>query len=152
MCSRDGHLKSKKEQCNSSNEQSNDNTCTRDKGDKNFQVEKCVHKWPKKLQKDVQLKKPAAKDKNCQVKIGYTKQKKCEYDDFKSQCSRCYDKNCQEIKRPKKPRNVMQSVTKERDMWLPKPARLCSDKNCQSTRCCSLRSLKKQSPRRPMYD
>ena len=31
----------------------------------------------------------------------------------------------------------MQSVTKEEniDVWLPKPARLCRDKNCQPTRC-----------------
>ena len=61
----------------------------------------------------------------------------------------CYDKNCQEIKRPRKPRSVMQSVTKEEntDMWLPQPARLCSDKNCQSTRC-----YKNTCTRRPMYD
>ena len=41
VCSRDGQLKSKKEHCNSSNEQSNDNTYTRDKRDKNCQAEKC---------------------------------------------------------------------------------------------------------------
>ena len=31
------------------------------------------------------------------------------------------------------------------DLWLPKPARLCRDKNCQSTRC-----YKNMSPRRPI--
>ena len=45
----------------------------------------------------------------------------------------------------------MQSVTKKMDMQLPKPAlpyeyrRMCSDKNCQSTRCY-------RNPMRPMYD
>ena len=59
------------------------------------------------------------------------------------------DKNCQEIIRPKKPRNVMWSVIKEVHMWLAKPEirRLCNDKNCQSTR-----RYKNRSPRRPMYD
>ena len=40
---------------------------------------------PVKPKGDMRLKKPAAKDKNCQVNVGYTKQKKCEYDYFKSQ-------------------------------------------------------------------
>ena len=42
------------------------------------------------------------------------------------------DKNCQADKN-----SVMWSVTKEEniDVWLPKPTRLCRDKNCQSTRC-----------------
>ena len=52
------------------------------------------------------------------------------------------DKNCQADKN-----SVMQSVTKEEntDVWLPKPARLCRDKNCQSMRC-----YKNMSPRRPI--
>ena len=59
------------------------------------------------------------------------------------------DKNCQEIKRPRKPKNVMPLVTKEEntDVQLLKPARLCIDKNCQSTRC-----YKHMSPRRPMQN
>ena len=83
---------------------------------------------PVKLQIDVQLKKH----------ISLHKEKKL----------LCYDKNCQETKRPKKPKSVMQSVTKEEnaeEVQLPKPARLCSDKNCQSTRC-----YKNMGPRRPM--
>ena len=51
--------------------------------------------------------------------------------------------------RPKKPNNVMLSVTKEEntDVQLPKPAikSICRDKNCQSTRCY-------RSPRRPKCD
>ena len=46
--------------------------------------------------------------------------------------------------------NVKQSVTKEEnteDMQLPKPARLCRDKNCQSPRC-----YKNISPRRPIQN
>ena len=48
---------------------------------------------------------------------------------------------------PKKPNNVMRSVTNTEDVWLPKPAikSICRDKNCQSTRCY-------RSPRRPKYD
>ena len=48
------------------------------------------------------------------------------------------DRNCQENRRPKKPKTHIWSVTKKTDdMQLPKPAgrRLCDDKNCQSTRC-----------------
>ena len=54
------------------------------------------------------------------------------------------DKNCQEIKRPKKPKSIMQPMTKEEnvDVQLPKQARLCRDMNCQSTRC-----YKQMSPR-----
>ena len=59
--------------------------------------------------------------------------------------SMCSDKKCQDNIKPKKPRSHMQSVTKETDMQLPKPARLCSDKHSQSTRCY-------KSPRRPMYE
>ena len=103
-----------------------------------------VNMWPVKPQMDVQLRKH----------IPLYKDKKYEYNDFKSQCTKedkllCYDKNCQEIKRSRKPGNVMQSVTKEMHMQSAKPEirRLCSDKNCQSTRC-----YKNMSPRRPMYD
>ena len=70
---------------------------------------------------------PLHKDKNCQATIS-------EYDDFKGQSSMSSDKNCQE--------NInKQSVTNTNNMWLPKAAvlhkyrRLCSAKNCQSTRC-----------------
>ena len=54
------------------------------------------------------------------------------YLNSQSTVKKCSGKNCQENK------NInMQSVIKEMDMWLPKPAirRLCSDKNCQSTKC-----------------
>ena len=57
------------------------------------------------------------------------------------------NKNCQEIKRPRKPKSNMWSVTNTEDVWLPKPARLCRDKNCQSTRC-----YKNISPRSLMCD
>ena len=104
---------------------------------------------PVKPQMDVQLKKPAkksiglSKDKNCQVTI-------CENTDSNSQVSRNLDKSCQENE------NIdMQSVANTDHMQLPKPAvlhkyrRLCSDKNCQSTRC-----YQKRSPMRPIqkYD
>ena len=98
---------------------------------------------PVKPQMDVWLKKPEkksiglAKGKNCQATI-------CKNTDPKSHMSRNSDKNCQENEN-----NVMWSVTKKTDVWLPKPVRLCSDKNFQSSRCYS---LKKKSPRRPMYD
>ena len=105
MCSRDGQLKSKKEQfltefkdrC-SKNEQSNDNTCTRDKGDKNCQTEKSVNMQPKKPKKDMQSEKSAMKSSN-RKSIGLNKNCKatiCENTDSKSQVSRSYDKNCQE--------------------------------------------------------
>ena len=102
-----------------------------------------VHIWPKKPVTDVQLKKhmPLQKEKK--------------YDFSRSQPTKedkliCYDKNCQETKRPKKVKSVMQSVTKEEnteDMQLTKPAikSICRDKNCQSTRCY-------RSPRRPKCD
>ena len=47
------------------------------------------------------------------------------------------DRNCQENKRPKKPRSHMKSVTNTDNMQLPKPVtrRLCKDRYCQSTRC-----------------
>ena len=106
---------------------------------------------PVKPIEDVQIRKPAAKDKNCQVtmynkkQVPLSKDNNCKSTRIYNK-SKCYDKNCQE-----KENNVMWSVTKETDMQLPKPAirRLCSDKSCQSTRCSS---LQKQSPRRPMYD
>ena len=101
---------------------------------------------PVKPKKDMQSEKPAMKsrykksigsNKNCKATI-------CENSDSKSQDSRSYDKNCQDDKN-----SFMWSVTKEEntDVQLPKPARLFSDKNCQSTRC-----YKNMSPRRPMYD
>ena len=132
-----------KEQCNNLNGQSN-NTCTKDKGDKNCQCEKSVM-CPVKPAKQSSFKKkhiPLYKDKNHKATISYKKQKKCEYTDSKSQVSRSSDKDCQEKKN-----SVMQSVTNA-DMWLPKPVpneyrRMCSDKNCQSTRCYS---TKKKSP------
>ena len=96
--------------------------------DMKCQENKSVIMWPVKPKKDVWLKKCAmkliglAKDKNCQATIG-------DNTDSKSQVSRNSDNNCQEIKRPKKPRNVKWLVTNT-DVWLPKQARLCSDKNC----------------------
>ena len=174
VCSRDGQLKSNKEKVKggcSKKEQSKNITCIRIIENKNCQAEKSeksVNMWPKKFQMDVWSEKPAKQssfkkkhislynDKNCKDTISCKTQKKCEYDDSKRQSTvkyMCYDKNYQEIKRPKKPKSVMWSVTKEMDMWLAKPAsrRLCSDKSCQSTRCSS---LKKKSPVRPMnkYD
>ena len=98
--------------------------------------------WSVKPQMDVQSKKPAmksssnkelnglVKDNNCQATMSHKKQKKCEYNDSKSQSFQCSDKNCQE--------NInMQSVTNTNAMHLPKPVirRLCKDKTCQSTRC-----------------
>ena len=145
MCSRDEHsvTSSNREQFKDgcSKKEQSDTTCTEIDAEKNCQTEKC-DMWPVKPQMDVQLKKLAlkssnkkligvSKDKNCQAKI-------CEYDDFKSQSSKCFDKECQE--------NIkMQSVTNTDNMHLPKPAirRLCSDKNCQSTRCYKKRNYDK---------
>ena len=63
------------------------------------------------------------------------------------------DKNCQaeSIRRPRKPTGVMWSVTNTEDRQSAKPEikRMCTDKNCQSTRCYS---FKEKSQRRPMYD
>ena len=140
VCSRDGQLKLQKEQWNSSNEQSNVSTCTRNKGYKNCQAEKGVNMCSKKPIKDMQFRKPVATGKNCKATI-------CGNTYSKSQSTVkyvCSDKNCQESKRPKKPRNVMWSVTNT-DVQLSKPAvpcgysRLSSEKNCQSTRCYSLK-------------
>ena len=121
--------------------------------DKKCQATKCYKKtsdvWPVKPEMNVQLPKPAvlyqyrrlSKDKKCQSTV-------CEYDDFESQSKvkMCSDKICQE--------NInMQPVMPDiMNVQLPKPAvlckcrRLCSDKNCQSTRCC-----KKKSPMRPVH-
>ena len=102
-------------------------------------VKKSVVMWPVKPKEDMQLKKPAAKDKSCQVTIHNKKQvpkdNSCKSTRIYKK-SKCSDKNCQE-------NSVMWSVTKETDMQLPKLARLCSDKNCQSTRC--------YQKRRPIY-
>ena len=116
--------------------------------DKNCQAEKSVIMHLVKPQKDMQLKKRAAKDKNCQVimcnkrQVPLSKDNSCKSTRVyrKSVCS---DKNCQENEN-----NVMQSVTKKMDVWLPKPVpyeyrRLCKDKKCQSSRCY-------KSPVRPM--
>ena len=72
--------------------------------DKNSQDEKYVHMWPKKPATDVRLKKhmPLHKERK--------------YDFSRSQPTKgdkliCSDKNCQEIKWPKKPKSVMRSVT-----------------------------------------
>ena len=108
--------------------------------DKNCQI----NRRPVKSKKDMQFKKPSKlkssykkkeltyiyEDKNCQDTM-------CENTDYKSQSSKCSDKNCQENRRPKKHKSHMQSMTNTDDMQLPKPAirRLCNDKNCQSTRC-----------------
>ena len=102
---------------------------------------------PKKPKKDMQPEKPAKDNKLQKLKEddkSYQSRKNVKSKDDRLLCS---DKNCQEIKRPRKPRSNMQSVTKETDMQLPKPARLYSDKNCQSTRCYS---LKKKCPVRPV--
>ena len=97
---------------------------------KNCQAEN-VNMWPVKPQIDVQLKKHIPLHKENKLL--------------------CHDKNCQEIKRPRKPTCVMQSVTKEEntDVWLSQTAMksMCSDKNCQSTRC-----YRNMSQRRPMHD
>ena len=77
---------------------------------KNCQAEN-VNMWPVKSQIDMQLKK----------NMPLHKEKKYEYDDFKSQSTKEDDKNCQEIRRPKMPESVMWSVTKEEntDVQLP---------------------------------
>ena len=80
---------------------------------------------PVNPQMGVQLKKPAIlyqyrrvnMEKSCQATIYNKKQRKCEYDDFKSQSSKCSDKNCQENE------NInMHSVANTDNMWLPIPA------------------------------
>ena len=58
VSSRDGHLKSNKEKSNSSKEQYNNTTCTRNNKNKNCQTEKC-EMWPKKPQMDMWPNKPA---------------------------------------------------------------------------------------------
>ena len=110
---------------------------------KNCQA-KNVNMWPLKPQTDMRLEK----------NIPLHKEKKYEYDEFRSQSTKedkllYYDKKCQETKRSKKPKSVMQSVTNTEDRWPAKHEirRLCKDKNCQSTRC-----YKNMSPRRPMQN
>ena len=137
VCSRHGQLNSNKEQFNNSNEQSNV-TCTRKNKNKNCQAEKCDMQAVK-FQMDMWLKQPAIKSSNKKL-IGLSKDKNCQsmkknkskYDDLDSLFTviKCSDKKCQE--------NIhMQPVRPQPDVQLPKPAirRLCSDKNCQSTRC-----------------
>ena len=94
--------------------------------------------WPKKLATDVRSERSAM----------LTQHNKVQKSDIEKKED---DKKCQEIKRPGKPRNVMRSVTKEMHMQLVNPEirRLCSDKNCQSTRCYN---FKEKSQRRPMDD
>ena len=90
--------------------------------------------WPKKPATDVQSERSAMLIQHNKVKKSNINKKEEKF---------LYsDKNCQEIKRPKKTNSVMQSVTKEEniDVWLPKTARLCRDKNCQSTRCYKIQS------------
>ena len=100
---------------------------------------------------DVQLPKPvmkssnkkligSAKDRSCQATISYKKQKKCKYNDSKSQSTVkvCSIKNCPEM-----------------NVQLPKPTVpyeyriLCKDKNCQSTR---FYNFKKKSPMEPIHN
>ena len=153
MCSSGGQ--SNKEQFVNigSNEQSN-TTCTRNTGDKNCQANKSAHRQPVKSAMDMQSNGSAVPiqykmskqqitaqedDKNCQVTRCNKKKNQ-----LKQVKSMCFDRNCQVNMRPVKP---------EIDMQLPKPAipykykRLCSDKNCQSTRC-----FKKKCPVRPVCD
>ena len=95
---------------------------TKQRETRTLKLKKYVEMWPKKPTIDIQSEKPAISSRN----------KKPMYP----------DKNCQADKN-----DVMWPVTKEEntDVWLPKPARLCRDKNCPSTRC-----YKNMSPRRPI--
>ena len=111
------------------------------KRNKNTQAEN-VNMWPKKPATDVQLKK----------QIPLHKEKKNDFS--RSQPTKgdkliCYDKNCQAeiIRRPRKPKSIMQSVTNTEDRWSAKLEikSICRDKNCESTRCY-------RSPRRPMFN
>ena len=85
------------------------------------------------------------RNKSCQAESNMCSKKS------KNQVQRSYDKNCQAEKyvhmQPKKPNNVMRSVTNTEDRHSAKLQirRLCRDKNCQSTRCY-------RSPRRPKCD
>ena len=104
---------------------------------KKCQAEKSVM-WPVKPKEYIQLEKPLAKDKKSQVTLHNKKQVPLSKDNncksIRSYNKSMYsDKNCQE-------NNVMQSVTKETDVQLPKPIpyeyrRICKDKHCQSTGC-----------------
>ena len=137
----------------SSDEQSNNTTCTRNNENENCQAEKCDVQ-PKQPIKDVQSKRPAIliqhkltkrskkqivpqeDDKNCQSTDYYEAKM---YTDKKCQA----DKNCQttSVIRPKKPLSDMWSVTKKTDVQLLKPAvlhqyrQLSKHKNCQATVC-----------------
>ena len=66
---------------------------------KNCHTEKSVDMWPVKLQKDMKLKKPVSKDKNCPVKMCNKKQVPISKDNsFKSTSlywkSMCSNRNC----------------------------------------------------------
>ena len=70
---------------------------------KNCQAEISFNMQPKKLQKDVQLKKPAmkliglAKDKNCQATMSHTKQKNCKILTLKVKCSGILTRNVKKM-------------------------------------------------------
>ena len=93
---------------------------------KNCQAE-YVHKRPKKPAIDVQSERSTMLMQHNKVKKPNIEKREDKF--------LCYDKNCQETKRPKKPKSVMWSVTKEEntDVWLPQPAikSICRDKTCQ---------------------
>ena len=154
----------------SSDEQSSA-TCTRNTGDKNCQADKSAHiqlvkpvmssvhmqsnipAVPIQDKKSMQQIVPQEDDKNCQVNVKPVK--KIVFDDKKSSSTICYknpvcsNKKCQDTRFtwPVKPVIYMQS--KEAAMqssFQKKHVLLCSDKNCQSTRC-----YRKKSPARPMY-
>ena len=113
--------------------------------DKKCQATKCYKETSDmqlvKPQMDMWLPKPAvlyqyrrlSKDRDCQATI-------CEYDDFESQSTvrMCFEKECQE-------NTNMWPVMPDVNMQLSKPAitRLCSDKNCQSTRCYKKKNYEK---------
>ena len=54
-----------------------------------------IHMWSVTTSRNKKLV-GSASDKNCQATICYKKQRKSEYDDFKSQSSMCSGKHCQE--------------------------------------------------------
>ena len=104
---------------------------------------------PVKLQSSSKQKSPARQQYMCDGKQSQsTKFIKSLYGDHKCQSTMFSDKNCQETKLIH-----MWSLKPEKSSikWLPKPAvpdqykKLCSDKNCQSTRC-----YRKKHPVRPM--
>ena len=80
-------------------------------------------------------------DKNCQVNMWPVKPTMCG-DDRKCQSTQFYKKTKDQVN--------MWPVRPTIDMWSVEPAtykKMCSDKNCQSKRCC-----KKKSPVRPVWD